>query len=59
VVSVSQDGVTWSQPVARGKGELGITRIPFTPQKARFIRITQTGSSNLYHWSIYELDVIR
>ena len=56
-VSVSDDGVAWSAPVASGAGQLGITTICFPPQTARFFRITQTGTHPKYHWSIYELDV--
>ena len=56
-VSVSDDGEHWSKPIAQGAGELGITEITFEPQTARYIRITQTGASDLYHWSIFELDV--
>ena len=56
-VSVSNDGATWSEPIATGAGELGITTIGFPPQTARYFRITQTGTSSTYHWSIYELDV--
>jgi hypothetical protein len=56
-VTVSQDGEHWSAPVATGAGKLGITGILFPKQKARYLRITQTGSSPTYHWSIYELDV--
>lgn len=58
-VCVSDDGQHWSQPVAKGKGELGITTIEFQEQKARYIRIIQTGKDALYHWSIYEIDVYR
>jgi alpha-L-rhamnosidase len=58
-VSVSDDGVRWSAPVAAGAGQLGMTTITFPPQKARYIRITQTGTDPIYHWSVYELDVYR
>lgn len=58
-VSVSTDGTHWSKPVATGSGQLGITTITFAVQNARYIRITQTGSSAKYHWSIYEIDVCR
>lgn len=58
-VYVSDDGQHWSQPVATGKGELGRTTIRFPQQKARYIRIVQTGSDSLYHWSIYEIEVYR
>ena len=56
-LAVSKDGTTWSDPIATGRGQLGITTITFPEQTARYIRITQTGTSAKYHWSIYELDV--
>jgi hypothetical protein len=58
-VRISNDGVSWSKVIAAGKGALGITKITFPLQRARWIRITQTGTSNTYHWSIYELGVYR
>ena len=58
-VSVSKDGNAWSDPVATGSGQLGITTITFPMQTARHVRITQTGASDKYHWSIYELDAYR
>jgi hypothetical protein len=58
-VTVSDDGAHWSKPFAGGHGELGITTITFPLQKARWIRITQTGSNPTYHWSIFEMDVYR
>lgn len=58
-VTVSSDGNVWSNPVARGKGKLGINRATFPTQTARHIRVTQTGTSEKYHWSIYEFDVYR
>ena len=56
-VTVSDDGLNWSSSVATGAGQMGITAITFPVQTARYVRITQTGTSALYHWSIYELDV--
>ena len=56
-VSISDDGVNWSQSIAQGKGELGITTISFPVQSARYVRINQTGTDSVYYWSIYELDV--
>ena len=47
-VSVSNDGIHWSQPIAMGSGNLGITNITFPEQKARYLRITQTGTSDTY-----------
>lgn len=58
-VSVSNDGAHWSDPIATGHGELGITSITFPEQRARFLRITQTGTSEKYNWSIYEIDVYK
>jgi hypothetical protein len=58
-VRVSNDGTTWSEPVASGKGALGITKIAFPLQQARYLRITQTGSHNKRLWSIYDLKVYR
>ncbi len=58
-VTTSDDGVHWSRPVATGNGHLGITKITFAPQTARWLRITQVGSSPTYQWSIYELNVFR
>lgn len=58
-VSVSNDGTKWSEPIATGSGQLGITTITFPNQNARYIRITQTGTSAKYHWSIYEIDVCK
>jgi hypothetical protein len=56
-VAVSNDGKTWSEPVATGAGQPGITTIIFAEQHSRYIRITQTGTDPTYHWSVYELDV--
>ncbi len=58
-VAVSDDGVNWGTPIATGSGQLGITTITSAEQTARYIRITQTGTNALYHWSIYEFDVYK
>ena len=58
-VHVSKDGKAWGLPISKGKGNLGITSISFKPQKARFIKIIQTGQDPTYHWSIYELQVFK
>ena len=47
-VSVSDDGQTWSPPIATGPGTLGITTITFPRQTARYLRITQTGTNPSY-----------
>jgi hypothetical protein len=56
-VTVSDDGTNWGTPIAMGSGQLGITTITFPLQRSRYIRITQTGTSPTYNWSIFELDV--
>jgi mono/diheme cytochrome c family protein/glucose/arabinose dehydrogenase len=58
-VELSADGVTWGKPVAEGKGSGAITDIPFAPAKAKFIRITQTGTVQGKFWSIHELAVLK
>jgi len=52
-VQVSNDGQTWSAPVAEGPGMPGTTVIAFTPVSAKFVRITQTASvDNAPPWSL-------
>jgi mono/diheme cytochrome c family protein/glucose/arabinose dehydrogenase len=55
-LELSADGQTWKQ-AATGKGKPGVTDIQFAPAKARFIRITQTGTVAGNYWSIHELQV--
>lgn len=52
---VSADGVNWTQ-VASGAGYAKATPINFPAVKARYIKLTQTGSAASY-WSIDELTV--
>jgi hypothetical protein len=55
-LQLSMDGTTWGTPVAQGAGETLTTIIPFPPAQAKFIRITQTGtSSNGEIWGIQQL----
>jgi mono/diheme cytochrome c family protein/glucose/arabinose dehydrogenase len=57
-VQVSPDGRSWGAPVAQGDGETPATIIPFEPVRARFIRITQTGSSqNAEAWGIQQVRI--
>ena len=58
-VEVSADGQAWGKPVAEGKGVGPLTQIEFTPTKAKFIRVTQTGSVKGNFWSIAELEVFK
>jgi putative membrane-bound dehydrogenase-like protein len=55
-VEVSTDGTTWSAPVAEGEGTGTSTTITFTPVRAKFVRITQTGAADgPTPWSIQRL----
>ncbi len=57
-VQVSEDGTTWSAPVAEGHGTGPSTSIAFAPVRAKFIRITQTASvEDAPPWSISRLKV--
>jgi mono/diheme cytochrome c family protein len=58
-VVVSNDGENWSKPIATGRGNARTTEIIFPPVKAKFIRITQTGSAKGLFWSIHELQVLQ
>jgi hypothetical protein len=54
-VNVSSNGINWGGPVAAGSGSSGAqTIIPFPTQTARYVRVTQTGSTTGNYWSIYE-----
>jgi uncharacterized alpha-E superfamily protein len=55
-VQFSNDAVNWSPSGATGSGSSAITTINFAQQNARYIRITQTGSTGLW-WSIHEFNV--
>lgn len=53
-VHVSADGKTWGEPVAAGNDGAATTLISFARQKARYLRIVQTGSAGSW-WSVTEL----
>ena len=59
VVEVSNDEVNWTNVNATGTGTSSnpSLKLTFGVKKARYIRITQTGSSPSYYWSIHELNV--
>jgi type 1 glutamine amidotransferase/mono/diheme cytochrome c family protein len=58
-VEVSSDGKSWgAKPIAEGKGNTAVTELNFAPVKAKFIRITQTGSVTGLFWSIHELHIL-
>lgn len=54
-VRTSEDGKTWSEPIATGTGTRDDSVIRFPPQKTRFLKIIQTGKKNGLYWSIHEL----
>ena len=54
-VQISDDGTTWSTPIATGPGST-VTTIQVPPATGRFIRVTDQGSSGSW-WSIHELTV--
>lgn len=55
-VLTSDDGVTWSDPIATGPGST-LTRILLPPVTARFVRLVNQGSSGSW-WSIHELNLL-
>lgn len=55
-LELSTDGQTWKQ-VSAGKGIPGVTDIKFPATKAKFVKITQTGSVAGLFWSIHELEI--
>ena len=57
-VVVSTDGTTWSNPVAQGQGKGVVNEIAFTPTRAKFVRIRQTGSADNAPWTIRRLRIL-
>jgi mono/diheme cytochrome c family protein/glucose/arabinose dehydrogenase len=60
-IEVSDDGQKWGKPVAKGRGNAGSMEISFPAVKAKFMRITQTGSlgrNEKNSWSIHELLIL-
>ena len=57
-LQVSEDGSTWGQPVAEGKGKGAHTTVSFAPTRAKFVRLTQTDSAaDAPPWSIRNLKI--
>src|SRR6185312_3110164 len=54
-VQASDDGTTWSAPIATGPGST-VTSILVPPTTARFIRLVNQGNSGSW-WSVHELTV--
>ena len=55
-VEVSDDGKTWSAPIAQGKGTGTRTVASFEPVTTRHVRITQTGNA-IERWLVSELEL--
>ncbi len=53
-IETSANGVQWSNPVAHGEGQDLVEIMFSSPQRTRFVRITQTGSGK-HWWVINEL----
>jgi hypothetical protein len=52
------DGTTWGPAVAKGVGAGTSTSATFAPVRARFVRLTQTGSAaDAPPWSVLRLRV--
>jgi mono/diheme cytochrome c family protein/glucose/arabinose dehydrogenase len=57
-VEVSLDGVKWGKPVVMGKGSGVRTSIAFAPQRAKFVKVTQTDTlTEPSNWVISSLKV--
>jgi hypothetical protein len=57
-VQVSLDGTTWSAPVAEGRGNGPATDIAFTPVRAKFVRSTQTATTeNAPPWAMQQMQL--
>jgi hypothetical protein len=57
-VEVSNDGTTWSNPVATGTGGTPLLTIPFGPVSAQYVRLNQTGTQAMNNWwSIDEVNL--
>ena len=58
MVQISNDGASWSDAVATGTADSRVTTIELdAAEPARFIRVTQTGSSPDKYWSIHEISI--
>ncbi len=58
-VETSADGRTWSKPAYNGGAITGLTEVAFSPVKAKFVKVTQTGGGDKRTpWNIHELDLL-
>lgn len=56
-VYASNDGSHWGSALSTGNGKGPVTVVELAPQKARFIKIVQTGRDAQCWWSICEFNV--
>ncbi|MBM81983.1 MAG: hypothetical protein CMJ78_15540 [Planctomycetaceae bacterium] len=57
-IRISDDGQTWSEPVASRSAKSAKTSIGLVmPTAGRFVRIIQTGKARSNYWSIHEMNV--
>ena len=57
-VHVSTDGETWLGPIGMGAGSKALTVIPVLPRRGRYVKVVQTGESDHWYWSIYDLKIL-
>jgi hypothetical protein len=53
---LSEDGQTWGEALAEQEGSEKVT-LTIAPQRARYIKVSQTGRREAQLWSIHELTV--
>lgn len=56
-VRSSLDGVTWTEPIASGKGLRGEPIIRWSPIATKYVSVTQTGKKDGLYWSIHDLQL--
>lgn len=59
VVELSRDGKEWDEPIVKERGNANTTEVSFSPQNARFIRITLTAEAQGVVWSIHDLQLLQ
>ncbi len=57
-VEISVDGQTWTTVVAKANGGTPLTDVSFAPANARFVRVTQLGTST-DPWAIHKLTLMQ
>jgi len=55
-VYVSNDGLNWGSPIAKGKNDQSVLRLTFPNQSARYIKLVQTGKT-WHHWVVANFEV--